>query len=100
MEDRVPNLLMNIAKWLFGCAGVVFLVGMGWLYIEAPCSNTGAYIVFTAVGMGVAAFCCLSIRSLLVRTRDSLLLAGVIAFYTAIMFFVGSGSALLLCRGV
>jgi hypothetical protein len=76
MEDRVPNLLKNVAKWLFGCAGVVFLVGMGWLYIEAPCSNTGAYIVFTAVGMGVAAFCCLSIRSLLVRTRDSLLLAG------------------------
>jgi hypothetical protein len=100
MEDRIPNLLKKVAKWLFGSAGVVFLIGIAWLYIEAPCSNMGAYIVFTAVGMGGAAFCGLSIRALLVRTGDSLLLAGVIAFYTAVMFFVGSGSALLLCRGV
>jgi hypothetical protein len=28
------------------------------------------------------------------------LLPVVIGFYTAVMFFVGSGSALLLCRGV
>lgn len=100
MEDRVPNLLKNVAKWLFGCAGIVFLIGMSWLFIKAPCSNTGAYIVFTAVGMGATAFCSLSVRALLVRTRDSLLLAVTIAFYTAVMFFVGSGFTLLLCRGV
>ena len=100
MEDRAPNLLKNVAKWLFGCAGIVFVIGMLWLYVEAPCSNTGAYIIFTATGLGSAAFCCLSVRAMLVRTGDSLLLAGVIGFYTAVMFFVGSGFALLLCRGV
>lgn len=100
MEDRAPNLLKKVAKWLFGGAGIVFLIAMSWLFIEAPCSNTGVYIVFTAVGMGSISFCSLSVRALLVRTRDSLLLAAVVAFYTTVMFFVGSGFALLLCRGV
>jgi hypothetical protein len=100
MDGYAANRLKTIAKWLFIPSCAVFLSGAAWLIAQAPCSDTGAYIVFTSVGLGGLAACLLSVRALLVRTGDAFLLAGVIAFYTVAMFFVGSGIALMLCRGV
>lgn len=98
--ERVPNLLKRMAKRFIFASIAVFVVGFCWIIVAAPCSNTGFYILLSSVALSALSVFILLARALMVRTLDSLGLAGTIAFYTFVQFGVSSFTALMLCRGV
>lgn len=98
--ERVPNLLKKTAKRFVFASIALFVVGLCWIIIAAPCSNTGFYILLSSVGLSALSVVILLARALMVRTLDSLGLVGAIAFYALVQFGAASFTALMLCRGV
>lgn len=98
--ERVPNLLKRMAKRIVFASIAVFVIGFCWIIAAAPCSNTGFYILLSSVALSSLSVLILLVRAFMVRTLDSLGLAGTIAFCTFVQFGVSSFTALMLCRGV
>ena len=98
--EGVPNLLKRTAKQFIFAAIAIFVVGFCWIIVAAPCSNTGFYILLSSVALSAISVFILLVRALMVRTLDSLGLAGAIAFYALVQFGVSSFTALMLCRNV
>lgn len=98
--EGAPNLLKKTAKRLIFASIAVFVAGFCWILVKAPCSNSGFYIMLSSIALSVLSVLMLLVRALMVRTLDSLGLAGAIAFYTFVQFGVSSFTALMLCRGV
>lgn len=98
--EGVPNLFKRMAKQFIFASVAVFVVGFGWIIAASPCSNTGFYILLSSVAISALSVLILLARALMVRTLDSLGLAGAIAFYALVQFGVSSFTALMLCRGV
>jgi apolipoprotein N-acyltransferase len=100
MDGRLSKVLKLVAKRTLFLAAAVFVIGFCWIVAEAPCSNTGIYILLSSVGLAALSACMLFVRALLVRTLDAFGLCVAIAFYAFIGFAISSYTALMLCRGV
>ena len=100
MNGRVSNLLKTFAKWILYASAAVFVIGFCWIIAAAPCSNVGAYILFSSVALTALSACALLVRALVLRTAACVGLAAGIALLGVLQYCVFAFTALMLCRGV
>ena len=100
MNGRVSNILKTYAKWALYTSAAVFVLGLCWIIAAAPCSDVGAYVLFSSVALTALSACALIVRALVLRTVASVGLGFGIALLGAFQYFVFDFTALMLCRGV
>lgn len=85
---------------LFALTGLVLVVGVATTLLGGPCNGVGAWTALAALVPSLAACAILLVAVLKQRTAGAIiiLVAGLLA--TGMVFILGFGSAMLMCRGV
>jgi len=100
MSDRPSPLLRKIAFWLIVGSVATYVVGIATIFLDAPCSDRGAYISLAGIILAGVASCVLFVRAILVRSGDSWAQFAIAVAATAFSWVPFYIVSLLGCRGV